>query len=448
MRLALAFLIALDAGAQVTAPLTPDVRAWKLPPISEFKLENGLTVDLLDDVRYPMVQVRLVFSGGSRRDPKDRPGLAAMVADTLGLGTSNETASQIQDNLGRSGGALSIKAAPDYIVLEGGAVPEGLPLLISVMSDLVRGAVFPEAELGVYAQGRRQAILRQVSRAGYAADQAFFATAFDGHPYSRMLSPIMAPATDTKVLIDYRTGLLTPANATLIAVGKLPARAQIEKLINDRFGVWQGTPVAAPEAVKISAPARRLLLIDRPGLPAAHIVIGKTGPKERDPEYCAMIVASMLANTRARNQNRSEMRIDVTTLDEASVLMALSQSATAKAAGFLADMISFLDSIGRDAIEPGALAEAKTAANSAVLMRLETQSGLADELAALKSRHAPLDFLDSYTARINAVSADQVREAAGKYLGTGNSIVVVEGDAARLQPELAKTGAFEIIKTK
>ena len=446
VRIALVFTMALDAGAQASAPLTPDVRAWKLPPVSESKLPNGLTIDLLEDGRYPMVQLRLVFTGGSRTDPKDRPGLAAAAGDTLGLGTSNETSSQIQDNLGRAGGALNIRAGPDYIVLEGSAVPEGLPLLLSVMSDLVRGAAFPQAELGLYAQSRRQAIMRRASQPGYAANEALFAAAFGDHAYSRMLSSVIAPI-DTGVLMAYRVGHLTPANATLIAVGKLPPRAQIEKLIGERFAVWAGTPVAAPESVKIPAPSRRLLLIDRP-LPNPHILIGRTGPAQRDADYCAMIVASALANTRARNGRKSEIRIEVTTLGEASVLITSLQGSTANAGSALPDLIAFLNSVGRDPIDPRELAEAKTAANSMMLMRLETQSGLADELAALRSRHTPLDFLDTYTVRMNAVTADQVRESAGKYLGTENSIVVVEGDAAKLQPELAKTGAFEIIKAK
>lgn len=448
IRLVLAAALICGAGAQVSTPVTPEVRAWKLPPVAEFKLENGLTVDLLEDSRFAMVQARLMFASGSRRDPKDRPGLAATVADTLGFGTSNETASQIEENLGRAGGALSIKSTPDYIVFEGSAVPEGLPMLLSVMSDIARGASFPAAELGLYAQGRRQAIMRQISQAGYAANEFFFATLFGDHPYSRIVPPPAAPVTDAKALTAYRAAFLTPANGALIIAGKIPARVQVEKTITERFGVWTSSPAPAVEPGKIPAPARRLVMIDRPGLPVAEIRIGKIAPAQRDPEYSAVMVASVLANARARKLKTLPMKTDFTTLDEASVLMILAQATTANADGVLSQIVTLLDGIARQPIEPGELADAKTAANSSLLMRVQTQAGLADELARLKAQHLSADYLDTYTAHINAVSADQVREAAKKYLGTEDAAIIIEGDAAKLQPELAKTGSFEIIKAK
>ena len=83
-RLCLVMMAALPLAAQTVdltkPPVSKEARPYKLPPVSESKLANGLTVLLAEDNRFPMLTARLVFLAGNKRDPKDLPGLAASVA--------------------------------------------------------------------------------------------------------------------------------------------------------------------------------------------------------------------------------------------------------------------------------------------------------------------------------------------------------------------------------
>jgi predicted Zn-dependent peptidase len=49
---------------------------------------------------------------------------------------------------------------------------------------------------------------------------------------------------------------------------------------------------------------------------------------------------------------------------------------------------------------------------------------------------------------MNAVTPDQVWQAAKKYLAPENETIVVAGDASKLQAQLQKIGAFEISRAK
>lgn len=55
-------------------PQTPPPPDFKLPPVVETKLPNGLAVVLVEDHRFPLVSVRLGFQAGARFDPKVLPG--------------------------------------------------------------------------------------------------------------------------------------------------------------------------------------------------------------------------------------------------------------------------------------------------------------------------------------------------------------------------------------
>jgi zinc protease len=88
----IATLPALAQTVDLTKPpVSRDPRPYKLPPVFETKLPNGLTVMLAEDGRFPLVTTQLVFLAGNKRDPNDIPGLAASVASMLMQGTARRT---------------------------------------------------------------------------------------------------------------------------------------------------------------------------------------------------------------------------------------------------------------------------------------------------------------------------------------------------------------------
>src|SRR5438477_5831840 len=95
------------------APPSPPIPTFKLPPVYETKLPNGLTVVLVEDDRFPLVTARLNFQAGSKFDPQDMPALAQSVAALLNEGTKTRTAQQISEESDALGGSLGASAGPD-----------------------------------------------------------------------------------------------------------------------------------------------------------------------------------------------------------------------------------------------------------------------------------------------------------------------------------------------
>ncbi|MEK7751967.1 MAG: insulinase family protein, partial [Acidobacteriota bacterium] len=90
-----AVLFAAALGAQTIdrtkPPETPPLAAYKLPPVAESALANGLRVVMVEDRRFPLVTLRLAFSAGSKFDPNQTSGLAETVSALLREGTSKRT---------------------------------------------------------------------------------------------------------------------------------------------------------------------------------------------------------------------------------------------------------------------------------------------------------------------------------------------------------------------
>src|SRR5260370_34283163 len=100
-------------------PETPPIPKFKMPPIHETKLPNGLSVVMLEDPRFPLVSVRLSFQAGSKFDPKDMPGLASMVAGLLTQGTKTRSYRDLAEELTSIGASLKRNAWRDVLTLRG-----------------------------------------------------------------------------------------------------------------------------------------------------------------------------------------------------------------------------------------------------------------------------------------------------------------------------------------
>src|SRR5438034_3851444 len=94
------------------APVSREVLKVKLPRAVESKLENGLTVLILEDHRLPTISMTLDMRGaGGIYEPASMTGLAAATAPMLREGTATRTAQDIPDTADRLAAGMAASLA-------------------------------------------------------------------------------------------------------------------------------------------------------------------------------------------------------------------------------------------------------------------------------------------------------------------------------------------------
>ncbi|MCX6833787.1 MAG: insulinase family protein, partial [candidate division Zixibacteria bacterium] len=78
-----------------------------LPKAELFKLNNGMTVQVIERHQLPLFSLTLTLRAGSVYDPAGKEGLASLASDMLMRGTKTRTAKQIADEIAFGGGAMS-----------------------------------------------------------------------------------------------------------------------------------------------------------------------------------------------------------------------------------------------------------------------------------------------------------------------------------------------------
>jgi zinc protease len=438
-------------------PQTPDLPVFKLPVVFETRLPNGLTVLMVEDKRFPMVTARLGFQAGAKYDPAELRGLSETTAALLTEGTARRSAREIAEEAASIGGALHADSSADSLVLAGSALSEKLPQLLDLMADVTLAASFPEDEVALRKQNRKQELLAQRADAGFLADEKFSEVIFSPHPYSRQdPTPESIGRLDRAALAGFRDRSLVPANAVLVLLGALPERKQAMELIQARFGAWEGKAAPAAPAAQFPAPSRTITLVDRPGSVQADLRIGRLAVTRNDPDYFPLLVANTIlgggassrifANIREKMGYAYDVHSAAVPLRDSGTFSVVTQVRNEVIEPAIQALLAEMREISTKDVSPDELSTAKNYLSGVFVIRLETQDGLASQLAAVKLLGLPLDYLEKYTARVRAVDAAGIRAVAAKYIGPETASVVAVGDASKISKQLETFGKVVVVK--
>jgi zinc protease len=454
---------ALALGAQTVdrtkAPPSPPIPGYKLPPVSDSKLPNGLNVVVVEDDRLPLVTARLIFQAGSKYDPKEIPGLADAVASLLNEGTKTRTSQQISEETDALGGAIGAGAGADAMTVSGSALAENLTPMLGLMADITLNATFPANEVKLYQQNTLQELEQQHSQPAFLAQEKKSEVVFGSSPYAHMGPTAESVAKfDSAALAKFRDTYLIPNNATLLLLGKLPSRDALMKTVTQLFGQWQQKPLPAAPKIDVPPPKRQIVLVDRPGSVQADIHVGRLAPTRTSTEFFPLLVGSnilgggtnsrMFADIRERDGFAYEARTEYATNREAAMLSAVTEVRNEVIEPAMKDVIDELNRMASKPVENQELTNTKNYMSGLYLLRLETQAGLASQLSNMKALGLPNDYLETYTTRVRSVEPGQILAVAKKYMSPDQAAIIVVGDASKIGDALKKFGEVKVEKAK
>lgn len=461
--LAIALLAAAGLPAQkvdrTKPPVTPPIPGYKLPPVFESKLPNGLNLVVVEDGRFPLVTGQLIFQAGTKSDPADMPGLAQAVAALLKEGTKTRTSRRISEETDALGGSLDAGAGGDTITVTGSALAENLSRMLGLMADLTLNATFPANEVRLYQQNRMQELQQQRSEPGFLAAEKISEVVYGSSPYAH-IGPTEASLEklDTATLAKYRDAYLVPNNATLVLLGKLPGRDSLLKSLAGFFGSWQ--PKALPPAphADLPAPRRQIVLVDRPGSVQADIHVGRLAPTRLTPDFFPLTVGNailgggtnsrMFRDIRERDGYAYDAHAEYSTHRDGAMFSAVTEVRNEVIEPAMKDVLDELNRMSTEPVGAAELTNTKNYLAGLYLLRLETQAGLAAQLSNMKALGLPNDYLETYTTRVRSVEPGQILAAAKKYMAPGDAAIVVVGDASKIADALKKFGDVTVTKAK
>lgn len=441
-------------------PALPAPRPFKMPPVTEYKLDNGLLVELLEDHRVPFITVEVGIKAGAAHDPENMLGLSSMTASMLTEGTTSKKSREIAEEVDFIGGALTAVSDADFTVIVGSALSRYTDRLLTELSDVLLNPSFPEDELKLKKTNLLQELVMKRSEPGFLVNERFSSVVFGKHPYA-----VVAPKPETVEriqrldLVDFHKKFYLPNKSVLIVVGDFNTDS-MKGLITKCLGsAWMR---ATMEIVKSPLPpkqsGRRIYLVDRPGSVQSSIMLGNIGIKRTDPDYFPFMVcnqilggggnARLFLNIREQKGYTYGAYSKFSARKDPGAFDASAEVRTEVTAPSLQEFIYELERLRNVKVSDKELSDAKAHIAGAFQLGLETQAGLVQKLIDVKMYELPANYLETFTDNVMAVTKDKVQEVARKYIDLDNIVITVVGDGAKIKNDLQYFGPVEVYDTQ
>ena len=421
------------------------------PRTHEFKLENGLKLIVQEDHRAPVAVVQIWYRVGAGYEQDGATGLSHALEHMMFKRTRNLASGEFSRIVAAHGGRENAFTTRDYTAYFQQWSADNVELSFKLEADRMRNLLLDEKE---FANERRVILeerrMRTDDNPQALAAETTAAAIWQTSPYRQPVIGWAADITALKLddLKQWYDRWYSPANATVVVVGDVTPN-EVLGLAKRHFGPLSGQPVVAPSPrpeVKQNGEKRLSLTDPRVRVPSLSMVfktptmtqVGKPGPAGRPVEaweiYALEVLAGVLDGGSSARFSRNLVRGQ--------------QIASAASAGYatlsrLEDLFS-IDATPREGVDLARLEQALRAE----ITRIQQEPPSRDELQRVKNQvraqqvyqqdsmfyqamiigmldavGLPWQLKDSYDAGILAVTPEQVRTVAQRYLVSARSTV-------------------------
>jgi zinc protease len=428
------------------------VAPLKTPTVKTLQLDNGLTVWLVAREGFPKVALTVAVRGGLAADPKDRPGLAEVLAKTLTQGTKTRSARQVAEQFQFAGGDLSARAGQDAIFVSTSVLADKFNQVLPLLADVVMNANFPDAEVKIAKSNVANSLRSRESQPGFLANRALAKVMFGDHPYS-VIAPTQSSIEQTTPE-DLRREFarrFQPKQAVLVVVGSFDA-TKAEASLHQAFQSWKAAgSESVPETPKPSIqPARAVYLVPRAGSVQTTLRVGAAGPERQAEDY----EASEVANAIYGGMFGSRLVLNIRE-DKGYTYSPFSALRTYRDAGYFATQADVRNAVTGATLNEidyelnrmcttgpsdTEMTQAKRYLVGNEAIGLQSGGGLAGELARLWVDGLPPDNIAKESEKIDKSTAADVTAVAKKYLPAARSTVIAVGEGKVVRDELQPFG--------
>ncbi len=416
-------------------------------PIQHWTQPSGAKVYLVESPVIPMLDVQLDFDAGSRRDPSDRAGLASVTALMAGKGVvARDGQPALDENqLGEAwadlGASFGGSAGDDRMSFQLRTLTDA-PLLQRSVDLAARELGEPAWPDDVWQRERQRlsaAIKESRTRPATIAGLAYNAAVYGSHPYGYETTPESLARIGTADMRAHYAELIRPCRAKVSLVGAV-TRAEADRIVTQLLSRLPRGAACAPlpavaEVAPLAAPKDERIPFESA---QAHVLIGQPGYKRSDPDFFALLVGNHILGgggftSRLTTQVREKRGLSYSVYSyfapglHAGAFTAGLQTRPDQAAEALAVSRQVIGDFVREGPTAAELKAAKDNLIGGFPLRLDGNRKLLDNVANIAWNDLPLDYLEHWTERVNAVTADQIKAAFQRVLQPDRMVMVVLG---------------------
>jgi zinc protease len=406
--------------------------------IQSVKSPGGIEAWLVEEHGVPLMALRFAFEGGNSQDPAGKDGVANFITAMMDEGAGDMKSEEFQERMEDIAMHMSFEDSKDSLY---GSL-ETLTANRDKATALLKLALAKPRFDKDAVDRIRQQLLANLSYAEKdpekVASNAWYATAFAGHPYGR-------PANGTKETVGkishddlaaFHKRTFAKSNLKVVAVGDIDA-ATLGKLLDDVFG---GLPdkadlVSVEKTEPVGGGQQNVIDMN---VPQSVAIFGGAAMVRKDPDFMAAFVinhilggggfsAKLMEEVREKRGLAYSVYSYIQPFQHTSILSGSVATKNESMAESLSIIRTELKKMADEGPSPADLEGAKQYLTGSYALRFDTNSKIASQLLGLLQEGFGADYVEKRNKIIEAITMDDVKRVAKRLLKPDGLIVTIVG---------------------
>ena len=413
-----------------------------------YVLKNGLKVIIRERHSTPLAAVTTYVKAGYFNEADEVAGLAHLMEHMFFKGTPTRLVGTIATETRRLGGVLNASTSYEKTSYYTIAPAESLPKVLEIQADLLQHPTFDPAELKKEALVVIQESKRKQDNATTLALERMYATAFTAHRMKRWRigsDEVLKAATQEQLRAFYQN-YYQPNNIVIAIVGDVFAN-QIIGHVQQLYGNFQKGQVNFTPGPEEPPQEKLRYSNERGDIGQSIVTVGyhapaltnKEGLKEQATMEMLAAVLGLGRGARLRQVLREGSRLPEDQRGKQTIVTDVSSEyLPLPGVGVLsvqlrvdpgsidraeAEHFREIERFRRELLSEGELQRARSLLEKRHYDSLTAANDEAEELARYQALFGDFRLLDGYVGLIRSVTAQDIQQAAAKYLTLTNTTV-------------------------
>jgi len=402
-------------------------------PIRKFVLPNGLRLLVKEQHRLPFVQFRIVFRGGVLGEIPANNGVTQLTSRLLLKGTRTRTAEQIAREIESVGGGLDTYAGFNSHGASAEVMRPDFATGLELFADIILHPTFPDGEIERERELQLAGLRDQRDQVLETGSRAMRRGLFGDQSYG--LDPLGTEESVARLTLADLQQLhresMTPDNAVLAIYGDVDTE-EVRRAVEATFGSWAKAARNGHRNPPPPPPSGIRRIVENRDKKQAALLLGFPGTTFENPDRHALeLIQETCSDLGSRLFVRIRETLGLAYQVGASHFYGLqpgyfafyASTAPQKAALVEAEMLKETELLRQEGLTEVELSRAKAKLIGQKKIARQDLGSLAlatalDELYGLGFAHH-----ETEEATVQAITTDQVRAAANRYLRADNFVV-------------------------
>lgn len=428
-------------GACLLALATAAFAQSRLPKVefTDTTLDNGLRVIIAPDHAAPVIAISLTYNTGSRNEKQGRTGFAHLFEHMMFEGSANVGKGEHMLLVQNYGGSLNGSTNNDQTNYFEELPKNQLDMALFLESDRMRALNITQANLDNQRNAVQEERRLRVDNQPYGkSSEELDSMAYDNFAYHHSVIGSMddlnaATLDDVK---DFFRIYYAPNNVVLVIAGDLDQKETLEK-VKKYFGGIPRQP--APPAVDMKEPdhdkERRKTMNDALARLPQYRAVYNIGPGNTADTYALQILSSILSNGRSSRLYQHMVHDKQLALNAGAFAQArrgpglFNVVAIPRPGVKIEDVEKALDdeieAVKKDGVTQQEMDKVHTQLLRQAIQTRSSMLGIANQLGTATIFYNDPNLINTSYGKLIAVTAEQVKQAAQKYLVPAHRSVVI-----------------------